>query len=110
MRFLAGLRLFLLALALIGLIGGRGAVFPVANAHAAMTATDLKHDCCDKTSSAPVDKAGSCLGANCPMAAPALPATAPVLDTDSGRPADTSIIVRELNGRSPPPPLEPPRA
>jgi hypothetical protein len=110
MRFLAGLRLLLVALALIGLIGGRGAVFPVAAAHAAMTTADLKHDCCGKTSSAPFEKAGNCLGANCPMAAPALPAAAPVLDTDCGRPADTPLVVRELDGRSPPPPLEPPRA
>jgi hypothetical protein len=110
MRFLAGLRLLLVALALIGLIGGRGAVFPVATAHAAMTTADLKHDCCDKTSSVPAEKAGSCLGANCPMAAPALPVAAPVLETDSGRPADTSLVVLELDGRSPSPPLEPPRA
>lgn len=110
MRFLAGLRLLLLALALIGLIGGRGAVLPVATAHAAMTAADVKHDCCGKTSSAPVEKAGSCLSAGCPMAAPALPAAAPLLDADFGRPAETQHVVRELDGRSPAPPLEPPRA
>ncbi|WP_156899391.1 hypothetical protein [Pleomorphomonas koreensis] len=110
MRFLAGLRLLLVALALIGLIGGRGAVFSVTTAHAAMAAADLKHDCCGKTSSAPIEKAGTCLGAGCPMAAPALPAAAPVLETDSGRPADTPLVVLELDGRSPAPPLEPPRA
>ena len=110
MRFLAGLRLLLVALALIGLIGGRGAVFPVAMAHAAKTTADLKHDCCDKTSAAPVEKAGNCLGAGCPMAAPALPAAIPVLETDSGRPASTPLVVLELDGRSPAPPLGPPRA
>lgn len=115
MRFLAGLRLVLIAAALIGLLGGRGIVFPVAAAHAAMTmaTVDSGHDCCGKTSNVPADKAGlagNCLGPGCAMAAPALMPTTPVLAVFVERLATSPTVIPCLEGRALTPPLEPPRA
>lgn len=114
MRFLAGLRLVLVAAALIGLLAGRSVVVPVAAAHAemAMTTTDGGHDCCGKTSSAPADKAsmaGNCLAPGCAMVLPALLPTAPVLTASVERPARVPVAVPSLEGRALAPPLEPPR-
>lgn len=113
MRFLAGLRLVLVVAALIGLMAGRSIVFPVA-AHAAMAITaDTSHDCCDKTSKAPAEKAGlagNCLGPSCAMTAPALLPAAPILTFASKRSAEAPMATAGLEGRSPPPPIEPPRA
>ncbi len=113
MRFLAGLRLVVVAAALIGLLAGRSVVLPV-YAHAAMAVTaDVGHDCCGKTSEVPAEKAGlagACLGPGCSMVAPALlPAVVTVVFT-AERLAGTPVAVAGLEGRSPPPPLEPPRA
>jgi hypothetical protein len=115
MRFLAGLRLVLIAAALIGLLAGRSAVIPVVAAHAAMTMTaaNTGHDCCGKAASAATNKAGlagDCLGLGCSITAPALPPAAPVLIFASERCADAPIVVACLEGRSPTPPIEPPRA
>ena len=115
MRFLAGLRLILIAAALIGLLGGRGIVFPVAAAHAAaaMTNADSKHDCCGKTGNTAADKAGlagNCLGPGCAMAAPALLPTEPVLIVLVERPATLAVAVPGLEGRTLAPPIGPPRA
>ncbi|WP_288199271.1 hypothetical protein [uncultured Pleomorphomonas sp.] len=114
MRFLAGLRLVLVAAALIGLVAGRGVVLPVVAAEAAMaTVADGAHDCCGKTSNADAGKAGlagSCLGAGCAMAAPALLPVAAAVTFAAARAADTQMAVAGLEGRSPPPLLEPPRA
>ncbi|MBS1181579.1 MAG: hypothetical protein H6Q99_1459 [Proteobacteria bacterium] len=112
MRFLAGLRLLIVAAALIGLLAGPSVVVPVA--HAAMSAVaDTSHDCCGKTTHIPSGKAGpadTCLGPGCPMAAPALLPVAPVVIVTAERPADASPIVAGLEGRSLPPLLGPPRA
>lgn len=113
MRFLAGLRLVVVALALIGLLAGRSVVLPVA-AHAAMAvAADAGHDCCGKSSNNSAEKAGlagACLGPGCSMAAPALLPAIPAVVFTAERPADTPAAVAGLEGRSPPPPIEPPRA
>ena len=109
MRFLAGFRLVLVAAALIGLVIGPTVVAPMAAAHAApMTTVDAGHDCCGKT--AP-DKAGvgECLGPGCFMASVALPPT-PGIVFSPDRPAEEPAAVAGLEGRSPSPPLEPPRA
>lgn len=115
MRFLAGLRLVLVAAALIGLLAGRSVVFPVVAAHAAMTvaASDIGHDCCGKTSGAVTHKAGlagNCLGLGCSIVTPALLPDAPTLTFARERSAVAPIAVAGLKGRSPPPPIEPPRA
>jgi hypothetical protein len=115
MRFLAGLRLFLIAAALIGLLGGRSVVLPVAAAHAAMvmTSVDSGHDCCGKTSQTSADKAGlagACLGPGCSMTAPALLPAAPVLTLSIERPATSPTTILGLEGLALAPPLEPPRA
>ncbi|WP_370678095.1 hypothetical protein [Pleomorphomonas sp. PLEO] len=115
MHFLAGLRLILIAAALIGLLGGRSAVTPVVAAHTAMTMTiaNTGHDCCGKASGAATHKAGlagNCLGLSCSIVAPALLPAAPVLAFANERCADAPIVVAGLEGRSPPPPIEPPRA
>ncbi len=114
MRFLAGLRLVLVAAALIGLLAGRSAVFPVVAAHAEMAmATDTSPDCCDRNGSAPADKAGlgdKCLGSGCSMIAPALLPASPVIALADERAATLSGVVADLDGLSSPPPLEPPRA
>lgn len=115
MRFLAGLRFVLIAAALIGLLGGQSIVLPAAAAHAEMTMAtfDSGHDCCGKTSNAPTDKAGlagNCLGPGCAMTAPALLPATPVLAVFVERAAKSPVVVAGLEGRSLPPPLEPPRA
>lgn len=114
MRFLAGLRLVLVAAALIGLLIGPTVVAPGAVAHAAPIATvDTGHDCCGKASSAAADKAGltgECLGPGCFMASVALPPSVPGIVFPTDRPAEEPIAVAGLEGRSPTPPLEPPRA
>jgi len=115
MRFLAGLRLVLVAAALIGLLAGRGAVIPVAAAHNAltMTAADTGHDCCGKTSDTATHKAGlagNCLGLGCSIVAPALLPATPILSLAGERSAEAPIAAAGLEGRSPQPPIEPPRA
>jgi len=114
MRFLAGLRLVLVAAALIGLLAGRGVVLPVVAAQAAMAAVaDVEHDCCGKTSDADAGKAGlagGCLGPGCAMAAPALLPAVAAVTFAAARAADTPMAVAGLEGRSPSPLLEPPRA
>lgn len=114
MRFLAGLRLVLVAAALIGLLAGRSIVLPVAAAHVEMAMTaDSEHACCDKDRGVTADKASlgnKCFGLGCPMIAPAL------LPTSSGLALTTDLFAApssrpvDLEGRSPRPPLEPPRA
>lgn len=115
MRFLAGLRLVLVAAALIGLLAGRSVVAPVAATAHAMTTTTVKtsHDCCGRTSTAPIDKAGlvgNCLGPACSMIAPAVLPAAIVALFAARRPAGVPVVAASLEGRSPPPLLEPPRA
>jgi hypothetical protein len=115
MRFLAGLRFILIAAALIGLLGGRSAVLPMPATHTAMTMTAAHtgHDCCGKASGAATHEAGladNCLGLGCSIVAPALLPAAPVLAFANERCADAPIVVAGLQGRSPPPPIEPPRA
>jgi hypothetical protein len=115
MRFLAGLRLVLVAAALIGLLAGRGAVIPVTAAHNAMTMATLNtgHDCCGKTSDAATHKAGlagNCLGLGCSIVAPALLPATPILTFARERSADAPIAAAGLEGLSPQPPIEPPRA
>lgn len=113
MHFLAGLRLVLVAAALIGLLAGRSVVLPAA-AHAAVSvAVDVGHDCCGKTTHVPAGKAGlagTCLGPGCSMAAPALLPAATTVAIATARSTDTPAASAELHGRSPTPPLEPPRA
>ena len=115
MRFLAGLRLVLVAAALIGLLAGRSAVFPVAAAHAemAMATADTSLDCCDKSGNALADQAGlgdTCTGPGCSMIAPALLPVSPILAETAVRSAAVPGVVTGLDGRALPPPLEPPRA
>ncbi|MBS1168665.1 MAG: hypothetical protein H6R00_4690 [Proteobacteria bacterium] len=115
MRFLASLRLVLIAAALIGLLAGRSVVLPEVAAHAAMTMTaaDTGHDCCGKTSGATTHKAsltGNCLGLGCSIVAPALLPAAPILTFAGERSTGAPIAVIGLEGRSPQPPIEPPRA
>ncbi|PKR90101.1 hypothetical protein CXZ10_01545 [Pleomorphomonas diazotrophica] len=114
MRFLAALRLVLVAAALIGLLAGRSIVLPVAAAHAEMAMTaDSEHDCCDKDRGVTADKASlgnKCFGLGCPMIAPALLPASPALAQTAELFAAPSGIMGELEGRSPRPLLEPPRA
>ena len=113
MRFLAGLRLIIVAAALIGLLIGPTVVAPMAVAHAAPVATvDAGHDCCG-TSGTASDKAGltvGCLGAGCFMASVALLPSAPGMVFSADSSAEEPVAVAGLEGRSPSPPLEPPRA
>lgn len=115
MRFSAGLRLVLVAAALIGLLIGPTVVAPVGAAHSAMTVTavDAGHDCCGTASGTATDKAGlagHCLGPGCFMATLALLPSAPGIVLSLERPAEEPAAVAGLEGRSPAPPLEPPRA
>ncbi len=115
MRFLAGLRLVLVAAALIGLFLGPTVVAPMDAAHAAMTKTMVNagHDCCGKTSNTTPDKAGlagQCLGTGCFLAATALLPSTPGIDFLPARTIGEPIVTADLKGRSPAPPLEPPRA
>jgi len=114
MRFSAGLRLILVAAALIGLLIGPTVVAPMAVAHAAPMATvDAGHDCCGAASGTASDKdglSGGCLGAGCFMASVALLPSAPGMVFSADRSAEAPAAVAGLEGRSPTPPLEPPRA
>lgn len=113
MRFLAGLRLVLVAAALIGLLAGRSVVFPAAAAHAemAMAAADVADDCCDRDGNADTANLGdTCLGLGCSMIAPALLPVSHLPARMAERSGPPAGIVASLNGRTSPPPLEPPRA
>lgn len=114
MRFLAGLRLFLVAAALIGLLAGRSIVLPVAAVHAEMAMTaDSEHDCCNKDRGTSADKSNlgnTCFGLGCPMIAPALLPASPALSRADELFAAVPGILVDLKGRSPRPPFEPPRA
>lgn len=110
MRLATGLRLLLIALAVVGFVAGRGGM----PSHAAMTvAAAATHDCCDRAAGAPTERAGpggDCLGIACPMTAPAVFSLGPVLDAVPAGPVFDSPAAHPLDGRAPPPPLEPPRA
>ncbi len=119
MRFLAGLRLVLVAAALIGLLAGRPFVVPVATAHEAMTmaitmtTAKADHDCCGKASQGSTDRAnlpGDCVDPGCSPVAPALLPGAPTIVSFVEGSADRPTATAALVGRALAPPLEPPRA
>lgn len=114
MRFLAGLRLVIAVAALLGLLAGQSAAIPAAVDHAAtMTAMNSPHDCCEKTSGTPTEKAnlaGDCADIGCFMAVPALLPIAPAIAFVADRAPETPLVAIDLTGRAPPPLLEPPRA
>lgn len=114
MRFLAGLRLVVAVAALLGLLAGQSFAIPATAGHVAMaTMTNAVHNCCDRTSGSPTDKAGpagDCLHIGCFVVAPALPPTALALAFASDRAAEIPLSATNLRGRSPSPLLEPPRA
>lgn len=117
MRFFAGLRLVLVAAALIGLLAGRPFVVPVATAHEAMTMTmttvKAGHYCCGKASQSSTDRTnlpGDCVDPGCSPVAPALLPGAPTIVSFVEGSADRPTATAALAGRSLPPLLEPPRA
>ncbi len=114
MRFLAGLRFVIAIAALLSLLAGQSVAMPTAVAHAAtMVAVASAHDCCEKTSGKPTEKAnlpGHCAGIGCFMAAPALLPIAPAIALAADRASETPRVAIDLTGRTPPPLLEPPRA
>lgn len=114
MRFLAGLRLVVAVAALLGLLAGQSVAIPAAVDHVAMMATtNSAHDCCEKTSGKPIEKAslpGDCAGIGCFVAFPALMPIAPAIAFVSDRAPETPWVAIGLTGRAPTPLLEPPRA